>query len=252
MKLTDSTRNILSNVSIEDNIVYLPPITLSRSEYVAVDKALSLMGGKWNRKTKGHVFEADPMPIIRIALETGEVEDTKKMYQFYPTPHNIAIRMCELACLDDSSIVLEPSCGDGAIADVIWQYYHRQSLHGIELNPAMNATLASKPYTAQCGVDFLTVHESQGWNRIIMNPPFTKGQDIKHVLHAFDLLNPGGILVAIIGASGMFHTDKASVAFREFLNEQNATIEKLPAGTFKQSGTMVETYIIRIQKGETE
>lgn len=127
-----------------------------------------------------------------------------------------------------------------------------KSLHGIELNPAMNATLASKPYTAQCGVDFLKVYESQGWNRIIMNPPFTKGQDIKHVLHAFDLLNPGGILVAITGAAGMFHTDKASVAFREFLNEQNAQIEKLPAGTFKQSGTMVETYIIRIQKGEAK
>lgn len=251
MKLTDFTRDILFKVNIKDNIVYLPPITLNRSEYAAVDKALSLMGGKWNRKVRGHVFEADPMPAIRMALETGEIEDTKKMYQFYPTPNEVAVRMCELACLDENSVALEPSCGDGALADVIWQYTPK-SLHGIELNPAMNATLASKPYTTQCGVDFLNVYESQGWNRIIMNPPFAKGQDIKHVLHAFDLLNPGGILVAITGAAGMFHTDKASVAFREFLNEQNAEIEKLPAGTFKQSGTMVETYIIRIHKGEAK
>ncbi len=247
MQLTDFTRDILFRVSIKDNVVYLPPITLNRSEYAAVDKALSLMGGKWNRKAKGHVFETDPMPIIRMALETGEVEDAKKMYQFYPTPHNIAVRMCELACLDENSVVLEPSCGDGAIADVIWQY-NPKSLHGIELNAAMNATLLSKPYTTQCGIDFLTVN-NRGWNRIIMNPPFTKGQDIKHVLHAFDLLEPGGILVAIIGAAGMFHTDKTSVAFRDFLSNNNATIEQLPAGTFKQSGTMVETYLIRVQKG---
>ena len=248
MKLTDFIRDILFKVSIKDNIVYLPPITLNRSEYAAVDKALSLMGGKWNRKAKGHVFDTDPTPIIRIALETGEVEDTKKLYQFYPTPHNIAARMCDIACLDENSVALEPSCGDGAIADVIWKYKPKV-LHGIELNIEMQSGLKSKPYTTQCGVDFLTFTQT-GWNRIIMNPPFTKGQDIKHVLHAFELLEPGGILVAIIGAAGMFHTDKASVAFREFLSANNAVIEKLPAGTFKQSGTMVETYLVRIQKGE--
>lgn len=247
MKLSDFTRNILRSVSVSENVVYLPPITLNRNEYAALDKALSLMGGKWNRKAKGHVFDYDPAERIRAAIETGEVEETKKTYQFYPTPNKIAEYMCNLAQLDGESVVLEPSCGTGAIADVIWSYQPK-SLYAIELNVELQDTLTNKQYNVCCGVDFLTV--SGQWNRIIMNPPFTKGQDIQHVLHAFNQLAPNGILVAIVGASCMFNSDKKSIRFREFLARNNATIEKLPAGTFKQSGTMVETYLIRIQKGE--
>lgn len=245
MKLSDSTRNILSNVRIQNNIVFLPDIQLNRNDYVAVDKALSMMGGTWNRKSKGHVFDTDPTEMVALAVATGEITDLKKTFQFYPTPHDICERMCALAQIDANSTVLEPSCGDGALADVIWQQ-HPRSLEGVELNPAMYNILSTKPYPVRCGVDFLTV--AGQWDRIIMNPPFTNGQDIKHVLHAFDLLAPGGILVAIVGASGMFRTDKRSVQFRDFLATHYATSELLPAGTFKQSGTMVETYLIRIQK----
>ena len=31
-----------------------------------------------------------------------------------------------------------------------------------------------------------------------MNPPFTHHQDIDHVRHAYDLLDAGGVLVAIM------------------------------------------------------
>lgn len=38
--------------------------TLDRSQYVAVNKALETMGGKWNKKQGGHVFTFDPRPQV--------------------------------------------------------------------------------------------------------------------------------------------------------------------------------------------
>ncbi len=37
----------------------------------------------------------------------------------------------------------------------------------------------------------------QYYSRVIMNPPFSHGQDIRHILRAFSLLRPGGVLVAV-------------------------------------------------------
>lgn len=53
---------------------------------------------------------------------TGETTDLKKQYQFFPTPRKIAEMMCDMAELDNNSVVLEPSCGKGDLADVIWEH----------------------------------------------------------------------------------------------------------------------------------
>ncbi len=45
----------------------------------------------------------------------------------------------------------------------------------------------------QCG-DFMEWQPVQYYSRIIMNPPFSHGQDIRHILRAFSLLRPGAAL----------------------------------------------------------
>ncbi|GDH66296.1 hypothetical protein BvCmsKKP061_05294 [Escherichia coli] len=40
--------------------------------------------------------------------------------------------------------------------------------------------------------DFMEWQPAQYYSRIIMNPPFSHGQDIRHILRAFSLLRPGG------------------------------------------------------------
>ena len=46
--------------------------------------------------------------------------------------------------------------------------------------------------------DFLECNGDLGtFDRIVMNPPFTNGDDIKHIMHALKMLKPGGRLVAI-------------------------------------------------------
>jgi hypothetical protein len=82
---------------------------------------------------------------------------------------------------------------------------------------------------------------SSGYDRIIMNPPFSKGRDIEHVKHAFSLLRPGGRLVAIMGEGAFFQSNKAAESFRNWLDELGATSEKLPEGSFLDPNLPVNT-----------
>ncbi len=80
-----------------------------------------------------------------------------------------------------------------------------------------------------------------------MNPPFSNGADIAHVTHAIQFLAPGGRLVAILSAGVSFRTDKTHTAFRALLEAHNATTEPLPADTFKDSGTSVNTVLVHLR-----
>ena len=247
MKINNNVLDILGNCRVEGNILYLPNIQLSRADYTAVNKVLEALGGKWDRKLKGHVFNHCPTDDIEAVLLTGDVVDVKKEFQFFPTPRSIAERLCDLAEIDDTVSVLEPSCGNGALADVIWERGPR-SLFGVELNVDMENILKEKPYSIFIGWDFLQLEAGEAWDRIVMNPPFSNHQDIDHVLKAFSILKPGGIMISVMSVSPLFRTDKKSVAFREFLEENNAFVEELPEGAFKESSTMVKTCIVKIKK----
>ena len=60
-----------------------------------------------------------------------------------------------------------------------------------------------------------------------MNPPFSNRRDIEHVRHAYELLKPGGRIVAIMGEGSFFGSDKKATEFREWLDSLNGTSEKL-------------------------
>lgn len=64
----------------------------------------------------------------------------------------------------------------------------------------------------------------------------------------YDLLDAGGILVAIMCESTFFRTDKKSVEFRDFLDSVYAQAIKLEPGAFRESGTDVVTRIVKIRK----
>ena len=80
-----------------------------------------------------------------------------------------------------------------------------------------------------------------GYDRIIMNPPFSDGRDIQHVMHAYSLLRPGGRIVAIMGEGAFFQSNKRAEGFREWLDERGATNEKLPDGSFMDPSLPVNT-----------
>jgi hypothetical protein len=82
-----------------------------------------------------------------------------------------------------------------------------------------------------------------GYDRIIMNPPFSNGRDIEHVRHAYELLKPGGRIVAIMGEGAFYRQDKKAEAFRAWLDDLGGTSEKLPEGSFMDPSLPVNTSV---------
>ena len=246
MEIKRSILDIIASCEIHDNILLLPPVQLNRTDYLAVNKVLEALGGKWNRKAGGHTFDYDPSEKIEDIILTGEYTDAKKDYQFFPTPPKLAEYLCDLTEIDETTTVLEPSCGKGNIADAAWKRNPARLL-GIELNDDLKPLLVDKPYEVLIGQDFLSYSE-ETWDRIVMIPPFSKCQDRTHILKAYERLTPGGILVSVASSSILWRTDNRSEVFRDFLSGVHATIEELDEGAFKESGTMVRTCIVKIRK----
>lgn len=222
---------------------------MDRALYVRVNKVLELLGGKWTTKLKAHVFPQDAAETVTAALMAGEVVDLKKTYQYFPTPPELAEHMADLADLTAGDKVLEPSAGTGNIVKaVIGRGIFKSDVTAVELNPDMAKALASI-----CGIvydaDFLKAPKAMGvFDRIVMNPPFTGGQDVDHIRHAWNFLGDGGKLVAIASPGWQFRQDRKFTDFREWLNEHNAEIEDLSEGTFQASGTMVRATLLTVQK----
>jgi hypothetical protein len=80
-----------------------------------------------------------------------------------------------------------------------------------------------------------------GYDRIIMNPPFSDRRDAEHVQHAYTLLRPGGRIVAIMGEGVFFGQDKRAQDFRDWLDSVGGTSEKLPEGSFMDPSLPVQT-----------
>lgn len=247
-QIDDGVLNILSSCRVEEDIIYLPPIQLDRTVYKQVNEVLEGIGGKWNRKYRGHMFQdGNAEELLESVLLSGSMINLKKDFQFFPTPRPLAQIMCSLAQITTETSTLEPEVGRGDLADVIWEQ-KPLSLLGIELNRNMESCLKEKPYKTIVGQDFLKMKLEPLYDRVVMNPPFSHLQDIDHICHAFRLLKPGGRLVSIISESAFFRSEKKAADFREFVGQHRSTNTVLESGTFKESGTMVRSRILVMDK----
>ncbi len=253
-KLSPDALAVLGNLKVvldTDNDTYYATIQggqLDRKVYVEVNAALETMGGKWNKKQKAHTFSEDPAKDLDLLLVTGEFTDKKKLFQFYETPNDLADEMVRLVCLKPGMRILEPSVGDGAIFDAIHRKIEDVEVVVVELDEKRlnDFKLSRQPYLAITG-DFLNTSSNDLgglFDRVIMNPPFTKMQDSKHVRKAYSLLKPGGLLIAVMSAA---------VIWREaedynWIRKNAFSISECPEGTFKASGTNVNTAVVVLEK----
>lgn len=177
----------------------------------------------------------------------------KKLDSFFPTPKPIIQKMLQQADIQPTDRVLEPSAGKGDILDLIRREHPDVDLQAIERNRTLQDILTAKGHgtIVEYG-DFL---EHQGeYNKIVMNPPFEKGQDIDHVRHAYELLADGGRLISVMCKGPFFRTDAKSQEFREWLDLLDHEIENLPEDafqsveSFRQTG--VQTVLVTIEKSQ--
>ncbi|MDO9463786.1 MAG: SAM-dependent methyltransferase [bacterium] len=241
MKISNEVANVLANSEIDDLKLYLPGEQLERKLYMAVNNVLVALEGKWNRKEKAHIFKVEPAEIIEEILLTGEYTDAKKEYQFFETPDELAKKLVDMANIQPGETVLEPSAGRGAIVKHINK---GASCDCIELNLKDRIYLREEGYYV-VGEDFLQCQ--QRYDVIIANPPFSFQSDISHITHMIELANR--CVVSIASSSVMWRTNKKSVEFRELVAKSGGTIKTLPEGSFKESGTNVNTCVVHIEKG---
>lgn len=243
--ISEENKEILKQGRIEGNLYFLPNFRLDRAKYVEINKVLELCGGKWNRAKKAHIFESEEKAKSLIeAQRKGEVIDKKKTFQFFETPSNIVQDMIQLADIKTGMRVLEPSAGHGAILDLLPKDIE---LHVGEIDKEKCFVLIDKGYFPR-NEDFLTSgFDDNSFERILMNPPFTKGQDGDHILHAYTKLNEIGTLVSVASKSIEFNQQKKYKKLRELI-EKNGRIIRLPDNAFKESGTNVSTVLVVLNK----
>lgn len=247
VKISVDVLAILARATITGNTLVLPE-QLDLDTYLRVAKILAAARGKWDRKARGHVFPFDPRELMADAVETGGVVNAKKTLQFFETPVDLAARMACLARIAPGNRVLEPSAGFGRIIRALLTYEAR--VHAVEIDETNCQTLrrmqGTFPELCVTREDFRTFHDvdTTRFDAVVMNPPFSNNLDIDHIRLAWDMLIPGGRLVAVCSEGPFFRSDRAAVAFREWLDEIDAFTEKLPADTFRESGAGVATRLI--------
>lgn len=161
--------------------------------------------------------------------------------QLFPTPSAIVEKMIDYLDPYEGELILEPSAGTGNIVEgLINRGLDVNNIYIAEINNALCNQL-SKDYGRVYPGDFL---ERGAWelggsfDRIIMNPPFKNGEDIKHILHAKGMLREGGTLVALC-ANGPRQRDQLMSIADHW--------EELPSGSFKGEGTNVNTALLMIK-----
>lgn len=192
--------------------------------------------------------EAADFEAMKQSLRAGVQVVTAN--QLFPTPAPLAERVAKAADIQPGDRVLEPSAGTGSLLGAIGcrmfagastvPYTERDQIHAIEINQKLAGKLqADFPLTNVHCADFLEFEPTAfvPFERIVMNPPFENGSDIRHIEHAVKFLSPGGRLVAIC-ANGPRQREKLMPIASEW--------HDLPAGTFAESGTMVNSALLVI------
>jgi hypothetical protein len=101
--------------------------------------------------------------------------------------------------------------------------------------------------------NFLKVNPVPRYDFVLMNPPFYGTHWMAHVRHAFEFLAPGGILKAILPVSAEVNESAAHEKFRKWAMTHNdlgwaGPFRDLPAGSFKESGTNINTVTIQLRR----
>ena len=161
------------------------------------EKVLAAIGGVRDKEGKHEFwrFDYEPGQVLNEIVCSGCIPDHKS-HQFYPTPENVAQAAIELADIQPGHHCLEPSAGQGGLADLM----PKGRTQCVEISSLHCKVLEAKGHNVHMA-DFLKLPANGPFDRIVMNPPFSEGRWQAHLQHASTMLADDGRLVAILPAS---------------------------------------------------
>lgn len=236
----------LKKGEIKNNIYYLPKLQLSKETYNEIKSLLNDVyflnwkGGKVQGFEAKHLI--DIQRLMKDITNPQPIVKPKKDWNFFSTNQKRANEMIQnltLLGLNENSRVLEPSGGEGVLCQAICNIVKPENLTIVEFFDR-NASILSKKYPNVIEKDFLetTPEELGQFDFIVMNPPFSKNRDVKHVLHALTFLKENGYSSVIVGSTATESEEFTQLAsFAKEPNDWNLT--DIPNGEFKEAGTAV-------------
>jgi tRNA G10 N-methylase Trm11 len=139
------------------------------------------------------------------------------------------------AYIKHGDMVLEPSCGCGRIMDAVKK--QGAECIGFEIHAGRANEARQKGHNVIIG-NFLESVPTGDFDKVIMNPPFYGKHYYKHIDHAMKFLKERGVLVAVLPITARYDHDliKGGIWY------------DLPVGSFRESGTNVNTTILILRK----
>lgn len=189
-----------------------------------------------------------PTPEQNLRHKAQSTEVSKDL-AFYPTPAKTVKWMLDegvAECVKGKS-VLEPSAGEGAIVKALLPY--TKEVTAVEVDPGRCSYLRQLPIKSVLNANFLGLTATPVFDVVVMNPPFVGTHYVSHVMHAYEFVVSGGLLFTILPATARYSETGDHAKFREWVDSLYSTQwTDLPAGSFKASGTNINTVMLRIRK----
>lgn len=246
--VVDDFSDVFDLLEIIDEKIAFPLKWFSPDIYKSVSEFLKTFDCERTKIKKQTAFknlgEFSNEQILSIGKKLKGVSLSTK-FDFFPTPEPLVKKVQELAEIQESDFLLEPSAGTGSLLKGV----ECRNITCVEISPILGEILREKKYYTHI-MPFEEFENEHRFTKIIMNPPFSKRLDAKHIKRAFDMLEIGGRLVAIHSVGILTADDKASRDFRELCNGYLHYQEKISAGAFANSakGTNIETCITVLDK----
>lgn len=162
-------------------------------------------------------FDYEFRETVAIDIIRNRSIPESQSHQFFATSESLADELVDWADIDDGMTVCEPSAGTGVLAKRL-----PAGSVCVEISPLRCSVLSAMGLNATCA-DFLEwAKTADHFDRIVMNPPFSEGRAIRHVEAAMSLLNPGGIVVAIVPCTlkGKIQNPAYSVEWSDVLSDR--------------------------------
>lgn len=259
--------NLVSKLDENEIYTIIECKDITDDEYDRLRWVMESYGGRWNERCKGfkfNEFDDEKLKSIKADLSVGfvnlsEEKRTREKDAFFPTPVKVVDKMLETANLKPNSIMLESSAGTGRILDEAKKVINSiDNFVVIEMNGERQRILRDKGYRVDFNGTFedslkdsKTLKKIKNCDKVVINPPFKNDSDVKHLLISYMFCADNADVVSILQENSLYYDRQIHRVFKEFLSligKDAYEVVSLPAGSFKDELTTVDTVIFHIKK----